>query len=138
MKRPDRDDVLPIGCTWLYPISDQTFQRFASVDQTLADRLIPPLTWDVNLSRTGHKLYLFSVGIMQQFRKSPVSSNLVKQLAADFESLEPSGMVALTISPNGLAICKRFKLEPIGQIHFGSLPENILLGVFSQQQHNNK
>lgn len=121
--------ALPVGYSFVYVVSEATFARFESKDQTLADRLIAPTPWyEKALSSSGRRFaYLFSVSITAPLRRTEASRRLVKSLAADISEMNLSGLAAITVSPDGRRVCGRFGMVPVGSVSFGGLSEDLLV-----------
>jgi hypothetical protein len=104
---------LPVGYSAWHPISAETFETLAEKAATLRDRSIIPLP---ALKPEGNFLYLFNYSIVSALRGTSCSKQLVRRFAEDVHGVAYQGLVAITVSVEGVRVAERFGMKRSGTL----------------------
>ena len=110
---PDQDGVPRIvGYTGWYPIAPGIFSVLENTPEQLSHRgEIMPCK---NLSP--HYLYLFNYSLIDTLHHTSTSRQMLTMLADDIRRVNPVGLAAITVSPAGQRVARRFGMHPVGPL----------------------
>ena len=112
----------PAGYTGWYPITDLTYQLFLRRASEFQDRCIPPLR---HPAVEGFSVYLFNYSVISRQKKTAFSRQLMKCYFADIQEQDPSGLSAITVSPDGKRVALRSGLLLRGSFQLDGSNEEV-------------
>lgn len=113
---------LPVGYSGWHPIPESVFVTLHDNPERLASR--EAMTPRDSSGLGTDPIYIFNFSIIPQLQRTAASKLLIKTLASDLDQIEKSGLAAITVSPDGQRIAKRFGLHHTGSLwHEGHLQE---------------
>jgi hypothetical protein len=105
----DAHGPVPVGYTGFYPISEASFERLSTGSPPLEDRFLHPVP-----QAERPFVYIFNFSIVTNLRRSTGSDGagqMLRALDGDLGAANPRGLSAITVSPDGVRVCRRFGLE---------------------------
>ncbi|MFN8495229.1 MAG: hypothetical protein U0350_46945 [Caldilineaceae bacterium] len=117
----------PIGYTGWYSVAEPVFQQVAALaereDRSISHRFFLPAQ-----QATGY-LYLFNYSIVQELKGTRFSHTLIKDFAAEINSMAYRGLFCATVSGDGRRVAEKFKMKKVGAIwdEAGQPADNIYL-----------
>ncbi len=101
----------PVGYSAWYPMLASAFALLADDAHALRDRMVVPA---LEPELEGPFVYLFNYSVVGTLRRTPLSSNLVKRLAADIAAANPAGLATIAVSADGCRVAERFGMKRTG------------------------
>lgn len=108
----------PVGYTGWYPMLETTFEQFENNSSTLKNRMVVP-------ELSSKYLYLFNFSVAPQFKKSVISSMLLKQYIQDICAQKAQGLACITVSNDGVRVAKSLEMEYSGDISVEGHSESV-------------
>ena len=124
------DDGKPqiVGYTGWYPIAQGIFSVLETAPETLSHRgeIMPCRDLQPEY------LYLFNYSLIPVWHQTSLSRQMLTMLADDIAAVNPAGIAAITVSPSGQRVARRFGLKPSGNLGgnlgCGAEPDTVFTG----------
>jgi len=104
----------PVGYTGWYSVAEPVFQQVAALqerdDRGISHRFFLPVQ-----QATGY-LYLFNYSIVQALKGTRFSRTLIKDFAAEINSVAYRGLFCATVSGDGRRVAEKFGMQKVGAI----------------------
>jgi len=113
----------PVGYTGWYPVARDIFDRLHDAPDTLIHRgQIMPLP---ALSSGGDYLYLFNYSMIARLHKTAESRAMMQEFARTVRSTSHRGLVAVTVSPDGVRVAEKFGMTYRGDMNHDGVAESV-------------
>lgn len=117
------DVMVPVGYTAWYPIEPAIYEALEETPHIIKHRgFIRPLP---ALPKDDPAIYLFNYSIVPSFKKTPFSKAMLAEFAQSVRASGAGRMAAITVSPEGRRVARRFGMEERGEIIFAGEKEQI-------------
>lgn len=112
----------PVGYSGWYPMLPSAFETFLLRPHELRDRTVVPCPREPSVRPY---VYVFNYSVVSPFRKTALSSTLVKQLVSDIGKQRPAGLTTVAVSEDGARVARRLGMRTTGTIVLDGSEESV-------------